>query len=269
MLGAIIGDIVGSIYEFHNIRRKDFELFGNRCTFTDDSVMTLAIAKSIIEFFSKENKKELAELAVKNMQEMGREYPGRGYGGHFAWWLEDDNPQPYNSFGNGAAMRISSVAEINKDLNKALEMSDIVTGVTHNHPEGLKGARATVHAMFLAREKKDPKEIKKIIKDIYYPEMDASFTINNIRKTYYFNETCQNSVPQAIEAFIESTSFEDAIRNAISIGGDSDTIACITGAIAEAYYGVPQEIKCKAMTYLDDNLIAIIKNFERLKAERL
>ena len=110
MLGAIIGDIVGSIYEFHNIRRKDFELFGNRCTFTDDSVMTLAIAKSIIEFFSKENKKELAELAVKNMQEMGREYPGRGYGGHFAWWLEDDNPQPYNSFGNGAAMRISSVA---------------------------------------------------------------------------------------------------------------------------------------------------------------
>ena len=148
-------------------------------------------------------------------------------------------------------------------------MSDIVTGVTHNHPEGLKGARATVHAMFLAREKKDPKEIKKIIKDIYYPEMDASFTINNIRKTYYFNETCQNSVPQAIEAFIESTSFEDAIRNAISIGGDSDTIACITGAIAEAYYGVPQEIKCKAMTYLDDNLISIIKNFERLKAERL
>ena len=269
MIGAIIGDIVGSIYEFHNIRKKDFELFGNRCTFTDDTVMTLAIAKSIIDFFSKGNNKTLAVLAIENMQDMGGLYPHRGYGGRFSYWLQETAPLPYNSYGNGAAMRISSVAEINNDLEKAFEMSDIVTGVTHNHPEGLKGARATVHAMFLAREKKDPKEIKKIIKDTYYPEMGANFTINNIRKNYYFNETCQGSVPQAIEAFIESTSFEDAIRNAISIGGDSDTIACITGAIAEAYYGVPQDIKSKAMTYLDDNLISIIKNFERLKAERL
>ena len=181
MIGAIIGDIVGSIYEFHNIKRKDFELFSRTCFFTDDTVMTLAIAKSITEFYSKGNNKTLAVLAIENMQDMGGLYPHRGYGGRFSYWLQETAPLPYNSFGNGAAMRISSVAEINNNLEKAFEMSDIVTGVTHNHPEGLKGARATVHAIFLAREKRDPQEIKKIIKDNYYEEMGTNFTLNNIK----------------------------------------------------------------------------------------
>ena len=265
MYGALIGDIVGSIYEFHNIKKKDFELFGDRCTFTDDSVMTIAIAKSLTQYYSKDNNEILAQLAVKNMQELGREYPGRGYGGHFAYWLWDLDPKPYNSYGNGASMRISPVAEVTLDLNKALNMAEEVTAVTHNHPEGIKGAKATVHAIFLARDKKKLEDIKKIIKDNYYPQMDESFTLDNIRKDYYFNETCQETVPQAIQAFIESTSFEDAIRNAISLGGDSDTLACITGSIAEAYYGISDELIEKAKSYLDDNLISIINNFEKLK----
>ena len=264
MFGAIIGDIVGSKYEFHNIKTKDFPLFSVGCDFTDDSVMTIAIAKALTEFFNKDNNKSLAKLAVENMQKLGQDYPGRGYGGHFAYWLRDPDPRPYNSFGNGAAMRISSVADVTNDLQKALDLAVEVTAVTHNHPEGIKGAKATVHAIFLAREKKDFKEIKKIIKEEYYPQMDDTFTLENIGKNYYFNETCQETVPQAIQAFLESTSFEDAIRNAIALGGDSDTLACITGSIAEAYYGVPQVLKEMALLYLDDNLIDIIGKFEKL-----
>ena len=264
MFGAIIGDIVGSKYEFHNIKTKDFPLFSVGCDFTDDSVMTIAIAKALTEFFNKDNNKSLAKLAVENMQKLGQDYPGRGYGGHFAYWLRDPDPRPYNSFGNGAAMRISSVADVTNDLQKALDLAVEVTAVTHNHPEGIKGAKATVHAIFLAREKKDFKEIKKIIKEEYYPQMDDTFTLENIGKNYYYNETCQETVPQAIQAFLESTSFEDAIRNAIALGGDSDTLACITGSIAEAYYGVPQVLKEMALLYLDDNLIDIIGKFEKL-----
>ena len=263
MYGALIGDIVGSIYEFHNIRTKDFVLFGDRCDFTDDSVMTIAVAKALTQFYSKDNKETLAKLTVDNMQALGRAYPGRGYGGRFAYWLWESDPKPYNSYGNGAAMRICPVAEVTNDLQSALQLAEIVTSVTHNHPEGIKGAKATVHAIFLAREKRNLQEIKKIIKDEYYPQMDELFTLDNIRKDYYFNETCQETVPQAIQAFVESTSFEDAIRNAISLGGDSDTLACITGSIAEAYYGVPKELREKAETYLDDNLLSIINDFEK------
>lgn len=264
MFGALIGDIVGSIYEFHNIKTKDFVLFGNGCEFTDDSVMTIAVAKALTEFYSQDNKETLAKLTVENMQELGRDYPGRGYGGRFYWWLKELDPKPYNSFGNGASMRISPVADVTNDLPTALQLAEIVTGVTHNHPEGIKGAKATVHAIFLAREKRNLEDIKKIIKDEYYPQMDDTFTLDNIRKDYYFNETCQETVPQAIQAFVESTSFEDAIRNAISLGGDSDTLACITGSIAEAYYSVPKELRKKAETYLDDNLLSIINDFERI-----
>lgn len=264
MFGALLGDIVGSRYEFHNHRSKEFDLFDRRCEFTDDSVMTIAVAKALTEFYSDGNQESLADLTVKNMQGFGRDYPGRGYGGHFAYWLRDPNPQPYNSFGNGAAMRISPVAEVTTDLQKALELVEIVTAVTHNHPEGIKGAKATVHAIFLAREKKDFKEIKRIIREEYYPQMDDTFTLDNIGKDYYFNETCQETVPQAIQAFLESTSFEDAIRNAIALGGDSDTLACITGSIAEAYYGMPQVLKEMVLLYLDDYLISIINEFERI-----
>jgi len=250
MLGAIIGDIVGSRFEWHNHRNKDFELFTKDCFFTDDSVMTIAIAKSIIESSKDINK--LGKFAIKNMQELGRAYPNRGYGGHFGMWLYEDDPKPYNSFGTGSAMRVSPCGFAASSIEEAIALSKAVTEVTHNHIEGIKGAEATAVAIFLAKSGKTIDEIKEYINEHYYK---IDFTLDEIRDTYQFNETCQNTVPQALEAFFESTSFEDAIRNAISVGGDSDTLAAITGGIAEAYYGIPKDIKDKVLEYLDEKLI--------------
>jgi len=257
MLGAIIGDIVGSRFEFRNNKSKEFELFNNKCTFTDDTVMTLAIAKAILH--SKSDYSDLSSLSIKYMQEVGRNYPSCGYGGSFGLWVFSNNPKPYNSFGNGAAMRVSPVGFVAKSLDQAISLSKKVTEVTHNHPEGIKGAEATAVAIYLARNGYNINDIKNYIDKHYYK---MNFTLDEIRDTYKFNETCQDTVPQAIMAFLESTSFEDAIRNAISIGGDSDTIAAITGGIAEAYYGVPIEIRENALKYLDENLKSILLEFE-------
>lgn len=257
MLGAIIGDIVGSRFEWNNIKRKRFELFTPDCFATDDSIMTLAIAKAIMD--SKPDHSDLGECAVRAMQEVGRPYPRCGYGGMFLHWMYCDDPQPYNSFGNGAAMRVSPCGFTATSIEEAKAMSRAVTEVTHNHPEGIKGAEATTVAIYMARTGRTMAEIRDEIERHYYP-MD--FTLDGIRDSYTFNETCQQTVPQALMAFFESTSFEDAIRNAISLGGDSDTLAAITGGIAEAYYGIPDEIRQKAMQYLDKRLICILKPFE-------
>ena len=266
LIGAIIGDIVGSRFEFNNHRSKDFELFTDDCEVTDDSIMTIAVAKAIIET-EKEIKPLLNEngnnyeyneflesMTIKYMQEIGRKYPYCGYGGMFGHWVFSDNPKPYNSFGNGAAMRISPVGFIANTDYEARELSKIVTSTTHNHTEGIKGAEATAVVIFMAKRGCSKEEIRHKINKNYY---DLNFTIDEIRETYEFNETCQETVPQAIVAFLESTSFEDAIRTAISVGGDSDTLAAITGSIAEAYYGVPEGIKEKALTYLDSQLRSI------------
>ncbi|MGI6782333.1 MAG: ADP-ribosylglycohydrolase family protein [Acholeplasmataceae bacterium] len=257
MLGAIIGDIVGSRFEWKNHKTKDFEFFNHQCLFTDDTVMTLAIAKAILS--SNENYDDLGPLTVKYMQEMAREYPKAGYGMRFIQWILSDNPKPYNSFGNGAAMRVSAVGFIANSIEEAITLSKKVTEVTHNHPEGIKGATATAVAIFLARSGCSISEIKNYINQHYY-KMD--FKLDEIRKSYKYDVTCQGTVPQAITAFLESTSFEDAIRNAISIGGDSDTIAAITGGIAEAYYGIPTDIRNHALTFLDERLLAILVEFE-------
>ena len=257
MLGAIIGDIVGSRFEWHNHRSKDFELFGPKCSFTDDSVMTLAIAKALLE--SKNDYSDLGTNSIFFMQQVGRPYPYCGYGGRFIEWMYSHHPTPYGSYGNGAAMRVSACGDVAKSLDEAKELSKKVTEVTHNHPEGLKGAEATVVAIYMARTGACIDEIRDYINNNYY---HLDFKLDDIRETYRFNETCQDSVPQAIEAFLESTSFEDAIRNAISIGGDSDTLAAITGGIAQAYYGIPEDIKAKALSYLDDRLLKIYLNFE-------
>jgi len=193
------------------------------------------------------------------MQEVGRNYPSCGYGGSFGLWVFSNNPKPYNSFGNGAAMRVSPVGFVAKSLDQAISLSKKVTEVTHNHPEGIKGAEATAVAIYLARNGYNINDIKNYIDKHYYK---MNFTLDEIRDTYKFNETCQDTVPQAIMAFLESTSFEDAIRNAISIGGDSDTLAAITGGIAEACYGIPKEIRNKALTYLDKRLLNILLDFE-------
>jgi type I restriction enzyme M protein len=264
MLGAITGDIVGSRFEWSNIKTKEFDFLTYRCFVTDDSIMSLAIAKAILDCNG--DYKKLGEVAVSCMQEIGRPYPDCGYGGMFRQWMYSDNPHPYNSFGNGAAMRVSACGFAASTLEEAKQLSKKVTEVTHNHPEGLKGAEATAGAIFLAKTGKNVLEIRDYINSNYYP---MNFTLDGIRDTYEFNETCQSTVPQAIMAFLESTSFEDAIRNAISIGGDSDTLAAITGGIAEAYYGIPTQIRKHAITYLDETLMKILVDFENIYVPQL
>jgi type I restriction enzyme M protein len=257
MIGAMVGDIVGSRFEWNNIKSKTFDLFHRDCFVTDDSIMTLALGKALVQCDGHWD--HLSETAVTCMQAVGRPYPRCGYGGLFRQWMYAENPQPYNSYGNGAAMRVSACGRVAASLDEALLLAEKVTAVTHNHPEGLKGAAATTAAIFLARAGKSIAEIREHIHELYYP---MNFSLAEIRDSYTFNETCQDTVPQAIMAFLESTDFEDAIRNAISIGGDSDTVAAITGSLAEAYYGVPRDIREKALAYLDERLAAIVVEFE-------
>lgn len=277
MLGAIIGDVVGSVYEWNNIKTKDFEFFKPNCFFTDDTVMTVAVAKALLltrEKQSKANEKiSFKKELIKQMQDFGKRFPNAGYGGMFAGWLVSDNPKPYNSFGNGSAMRVSPCGYIAVTLDEALLLAKVSAEVTHNHPEGIKGAQVIAAAIFLARCNRSKNEIKEYIQDNFYP-LDKS--LDEIRLNYSFNETCQETVPQAIWAFLESVDFEDAIRNAISLGGDSDTLAAITGSIAWAYYrqfGMPlssdlQKIQDKVYTYLPQEFIDIYEQADEMRWQR-
>ena len=261
MIGAIIGDIVGSRFEFDNYRKKDFELFTDDCFPTDDSIMTVAVGKAILE--CEGDYTHLSERAIECMQELGRPYPDCGFGGSFYDWIYSENPKPYNSFGNGAAMRVSGAGFAAITIDEAKELAYKVTAVSHNHPEGIKGAEAVAVAIYLARHGKTKDEIRAYIEGNYYK---IDFTIDEIRPNYEFNETCQNTVPQAFAAFFEADGFEDTIRNAISVGGDSDTLAAIAGSIAEAFYGVPLHLRERAESYLNTNRYTMIndwrKNFE-------
>ena len=257
MLGALFGDIAGSRFEGNNIKSKDFELLNRNCRPTDDSCMTLAVAQAVLE--SESCRETLSAKAVEYMQLWGRTYPYAGYGGRFAFWLCQPSPQPYNSFGNGAAMRVSACGWAGKSLEDVIRLSHAVTAVSHNHPEGFKGAEATAVCIWLARNGKSRPEIRDYVNEHYYP---LDFTISGIRDGYSFDVSCQGSVPQAIMAFLEAEDFEDAIRNAISIGGDSDTIAAIAGSIAEAYFGIPDDLRKKALTYLDDRMLKVLTDFE-------
>ena len=242
MLGAIIGDIVGSIYEGNPIKTKDFPFFGDYCRFTDDSVCTVAVADILLHDLP----------PAETMQKWCRRYPNAGYGGNFGMWIYTELPEPYNSYGNGAAMRVSPAAFLNRnDLEAALSASDKVTEITHNHPEGMEGARATTHAIWLAFQGESPANIRQVITTEY--GYDLTQTIDEIRPDYFFDVTCQGSVPQAITCALESVSYEDAVRNAISLGGDADTLAAIAGSIAEALHGIPDELKERAESvYLSD-----------------
>ena len=257
MLGAIIGDIAGSRFKCNNIKTKEFDFFTYKCFPTDNSVMTLAVAQAIL--ISRPDYSDLSKNAAERMRAVGRNYPDCGYGEKFRQWIFSKNPQPYNSFGNGAATRVSPAGFAAVGLDEAKMLSKAITEVTHNHPEGLKGAEATVAAIYMARTGSSILEIRDYIDKNYYP---MNFTLDGIRKDYRFDVTCQGSVPQALTAFFESTSFEDAVRNAISIGGDSGTLAAICGGIAEAYYGVPSEIRKHALTFLDEHLLQILTAFE-------
>ena len=264
MYGAIFGDIVGSVYEFNNIYKKDFPLFSKGSVFTDDSVMTLAVAEALLSV-ADEDKDSATDIErfksalVKAMKSIGRSYPASGYGTSFLCWLYSDNSEPYGSYGNGSAMRVSPVAWCAGSLDEALALAKASAVVTHNHPEGIKGAEATAGAIYLARNGATMDEIKEFVKGYY----NINFTLDSIRFSYYFNETCQETVPQALEAFFESKSFEDAIRCAISIGGDSDTLAAITGSVAEAFYGVSKSEKEAVTSRLTPHLLGIIERFEK------
>lgn len=254
MLGAIIGDIVGSRFEFDNHKSKEFELFHKECDFTDDTAMTIAVAKSLMYLNNSNDEWGFKKHLIKTLHEFGALYPDLGYGGHFLCWLETEETRPYNSCGNGSAMRVSAVGWYAKTLKEAEDIARMTAEITHNHTEGIKGAQAVAAAIFLARKGVTKEEIKQYIEDKYYT---FDFTLDEIRPTYGYEITCQKSVPQAFQAFFESTDFEDAIRNAISIGGDSDTIAAITGSIAEAYYDVDEDIANTALSYLDEYLLDI------------
>jgi len=249
VIGAIVGDIVGSVYEWRRIKTKSFEFFVEQCECTDDSVCTAAVADILMHNLP----------PAQTLQRWCREHPRGDYGGNFAQWIRMEPPRPYDSFGNGAAMRVSPAAYLNRDadLSVALEASDLVTTVTHDHPEGLKGARATVHAIWLAFRGEPTSAIRAAVADTY--DYDLTRSVDDIRPGYRFNEICQTTVPEAITCALESDSFEDAIRNAVSLGGDSDTLAAIAGPIAEAMHGIPAEIQSEAETrFIPTDILRIV-----------
>ena len=259
IMGAIIGDIVGSRFEFNPIKSKDFEFFNNGDKFTDDTVMTVAIAQSLLEYKAKSG--DLSGLAIKNMKAYGKRYPHAGYGGKFRKWLAQPLAEPYGSFGNGSAMRISALAYAAQDLEELHELVDKVTVVTHNHPEGIKGARAVADCIWLAFNGKTKQEIKQYVEDNYYK---LDFDYDELVANYSFDVTCQGSVPQSIYAFLISDSFEDTIRTAVSMGGDADTMAAIAGAIAGAYYGVPEVLVDEAKKYLTKDMLEVVEMYDTM-----
>lgn len=264
MLGAVVGDITGSAYEFHNMRAWDywkFDLFTHWTRFTDDTVMTLAVAKWLIE-----DKEHSEQCLIKSMQELGRRYPNAGYGCNFAAWLGDNDPQPYNSWGNGAGMRVSPVGLYAKTLDEALSLAAITASVSHNHPEGVKGAQAIAACVFLAKKGKTKAEIKAYVENTF--DYNLNRTIADIRPGYYFDVSCQGSVPEAIIAFLEGNSFEEVIRLAISLGGDSDTIGAMAGAIAACMYPIPDEIAERCNSILTEDLKDIKDQFCKLVDDR-
>lgn len=256
MFGAIIGDIAGSRFEFHNIKTTDFTFFSKDCFFTDDTVMTVAVARALLQTGGAEGAFQTA--LVSEMQTLGQRYPDAGYGGFFIRWLQMKDPQPYGSFGNGSAMRVAPCGWAAGTLGEALELARRASEVTHNHPDGIKGAQAVSAAIFLAKTGRPKDEIRAYIENDFYP---LRKTLAEIRPHYRFDETCPGTVPPAIQAFLEAGDFEDSVRLAVSLGGDSDTLAAITGSIAEAYFGIPQSLRRRALAYLPPDFAATLSTF--------
>ena len=261
MYGAILGDIIGSPYEFdRGSKTKDFPLFSGRSEFTDDTVMTIAVADAFLPVQPEMEDEVIRQRVVAKMQKYGRMYPHAGYGSRFRHWLRDRHPQPYNSWGNGSAMRVSSVGWLYNDLETVCRMARLSADVTHNHPEGIKGAEAVASTIFLARTGRTKAEIKSYIEENFH--YDLSRTCDEIRPDYYHVESCQETVPEAITAFLEGESFEDVIRTAVSLGGDCDTLTCIAGCMAEAFYGVPEKLKAECRNRLPEDLLEVLRRFE-------
>lgn len=260
MYGAILGDIIGSPFEFdRGDKTKDFKLFSRRSHFTDDSVMTLAVCEALLKVGQDATVKEIEDAVITSMQSWGRRYPHEGYGGYFRRWLTARHPEPYNSFGNGSAMRVSAAGWLYDSLEKTRVVAKATANVTHNHPEGIKGAEATASAIFMARNGSSKEEIKKYIENEFH--YDLNRTLDEIRPSFHMDETCQKIVPEAIIAFLEARDFEDAIRNAVSLGGDTDTLGAITGSIAEAYFGISETLISECRNRINKDMRDVVDTF--------
>ena len=267
MYGAILGDIIGSPFEFdRGGKTKNFPLFCERSEFTDDTVMTLAVAEAFLPVQPEMDDDTIRGRVIMKMQKYGARYPHAGYGTMFRRWLRAKNPRPYGSFGNGSAMRASAVGWLFEDLSTVRRMARLSAEVTHDHPEGIKGAEATACAVFLARTGSTKAEIRDFVETIF--DYDLSRTCDEIRPGYRHVESCQETVPEAITAFLEGESFEDVIRTAVSLGGDCDTLTCIAGAMAEAFYGVPEELKAECRSRLTADLLKVLQQFEERIREK-
>lgn len=263
MYGAILGDIIGSPFEFdRGDKTKYFKLFSRRSHFTDDSVMTLAVCEALLKVGQDATVKEIEDAVITSMQSWGRRYLHEGYGGYFRHWLTARHPEPYNSFGNGSAMRVSAAGWLYDSLEKTRVVAKATANVTHNHPEGIKGAEATVSAIFMARNGSSKEEIKKYIENEFH--YDLNRTLDEIRPSFHMDETCQKTVPEAIIAFLEARDFEDAIRNAVSLGGDTDTLGAITGSIAEAYFGISETLISECRNRINKDMRDIVDAFYSL-----
>ncbi|MGN0975603.1 MAG: ADP-ribosylglycohydrolase family protein [Gemmiger sp.] len=262
MYGAILGDIIGSPYEFdRGNKTKEFPLFSPDSTFTDDTVMSLAVAAAFMAIAPDAQDGGMRREVIRSMQRYGRAFPDAGYGSRFSHWLRSNEPEPYGSYGNGSAMRVSSAAWLFDDLQTVRRMARLSADVTHNHPEGIKGAEATAGAIYLARTGATKAEIRAYIeKNFHY---DLSRTCDEIRPTYRHVESCQETVPEAVTAFLEGESFEDVVRTAVSLGGDCDTLTAIAGSIAEGFYGVPEEFKQQCRRRLPETLLAVLRQYEK------
>ena len=259
MYGAILGDMIGAPYEFDmGNKTKEFSLFSPGSHFTDDSVMTVAVAQALLDTKGQDDA-AVRKALTESMQKWGRKYPAAGYGARFIHWLHDEDPQPYGSYGNGSAMRVSSAGWLYDTLEATRHAARLTADVTHNHPEGIKGAEATASAIFLARSGSSKDAIKAyIIREFGY---DLSRTCDEIRPAYHHVESCQQTVPEAITAFLEGADFEDVIRTAVSLGGDCDTLTCIAGSIAEAFYGVPAALIDECRIRLPEDMLEVIDRF--------
>ena len=256
MLGVIIGDVIGSRFEFNNYRSKNFELFTKYNELTDDSIMTIAVMDILMNGYINDKEK-----IIDTFKKWGRKYPNSGYGGMFGRWLFTDNRNAYNSFGNGSAMRVSPVGYLAKSEEEVIDWATKVSEVTHNHSEGIKGAVVTAMCVYYAKNGKSKEEIKEYVSKYY----DINFNYEELKRGYYFNETCQETVPQAIYCFLISDSFEDCIRTCVSIGGDTDTVCAIAGGMAEAFYGIDEEIKRNIEKYLDKEQKEVVDAFYGLE----
>ena len=264
MYGAILGDMIGAPYEFDQGQKiKDFDMFNSRIRYTDDTAMTLAVAKALLDAGTEAGEKEVKEEVIKDMQDVGRRYATGEYGGRFAVWLDSSNPEPYGSYGNGSAMRVSAVGWLYDSLERTREVARWTAEVTHNHPEGIKGAESVAATIFMARNGAEKKQIKKFVEDTFGYDLDR--TCDEIRPYYHHVESCQGTVPEAFSAFLEGTDFEDVIRTAVSLGGDCDTLTCIAGSMAEALYGVPEQYIQECERRLPDEFVEILNRFKRLR----